>query len=111
VCPECRRASNWFITAYLHVFIGNTNSHPLVQFKETKNKWDLLAKEVVRAQISSYWAHRRLEVPEIKWVQTNNYNSIHSWMCIIGNFNDNIAGVNRSMLVFTPVLFGDKGEY
>ena len=36
-------------------------------------EWDLLAREVVGAQLSSYWAHRRLEVPEIKWVQTNNY--------------------------------------
>jgi len=23
--------------------------------------------------ISSYWAHGQLEVPEIKWVRTNNY--------------------------------------
>ena len=38
-----------------------------------QNKWDLLAREVVGALISSYWAHGRLEVPEIKWVRTNNY--------------------------------------
>jgi len=60
--------------ACLCTFIGNTNRNPLVQFKETKNKWDLLAREVVVwAQISSYWAHGWLEVPEIKWVRTNNY--------------------------------------
>ena len=34
---------------------------------------DLLAREVVGALISSYWAHGRLEVPEIKWIRTNNY--------------------------------------
>ena len=34
-----------------------------------RNKWDLLAR-VVGAQISSYWAHGQLEVPEIKWVRT-----------------------------------------
>jgi len=33
-----------------------------------QNKRDLLAREVVGALISSYWAHKRLEVPEIKWV-------------------------------------------
>jgi len=30
-------------------------------------------REVVGALISSYWANGRLEVPEIKWVRTNNY--------------------------------------
>ena len=44
-----------------------------IQFKETENKQDLLAREVVGAQISFYWAYGRLEVPEIMWVQTNNY--------------------------------------
>jgi len=29
--------------------------------------------EVVGAQISSYWAHGWLEVPELKWVQTSDY--------------------------------------
>jgi len=43
-----------------------------------ENKWDLLVREVVGAQISPYWAHGRLEVPEMKWVRTNNTNSIHS---------------------------------
>jgi len=38
-----------------------------------ENKWDLLKREVVGAQLAPYWAHGRLEVPEIKWVQTNNY--------------------------------------
>ena len=28
---------------------------------------------VVEAQLSPYWAHGQLEVPEIKWVLTNNY--------------------------------------
>ena len=36
--------------------------------QEIKMKQDLLAREVVGAHISSYWAHGRLEVPEIKWV-------------------------------------------
>jgi len=51
--------------ACLHVFIRNKNCNPLVQFKETENKQNLLAREVVGAQISSYWAHGRLET---KWV-------------------------------------------
>jgi len=55
VRPECRRASDWFMIACLHMFIGNTNHNPLVQFKETENKRDLLAREVVGAQISSYF--------------------------------------------------------
>jgi len=54
-------------------FLWNTNRKPLVQFKETEKKQDLLAREVVGAQISFYWAYRWLEVPEIMWVQTNNY--------------------------------------
>jgi len=32
---------------------------------QTENKRDLLAREVVGELISSYWAHGRLEVPEI----------------------------------------------
>ena len=57
------------------MFIGNTNrNYPLVFLvQKTKNKWDLLAREVVGAQISSYWTHEWPEVPEIKWVQANNY--------------------------------------
>jgi len=54
--------------ACLCAFIGNTNRNPLVQFKETENKQDLLAREVVGAQISFYWAYGWLEVPEIVWV-------------------------------------------
>jgi len=42
-----------------------------------QNKWDLLAREVVGTLISSYGAHGRLEVPEIKWVLIIT-NSIHS---------------------------------
>jgi len=38
-----------------------------------ENKRDLLAKEVVEVQLSPNWADGRLDVPEIKWVQTNNY--------------------------------------
>jgi len=40
----------------LRAFIGYTSRNLLVQFKDTENKWDLLAREVVGAQISSYWA-------------------------------------------------------
>ena len=50
---------------------GNTNHNPLVQFKETESKRDLPAREVVGAQISSYWAHGRLEVPV--GMNYNNY--------------------------------------
>ena len=50
--------------ACICMFAGNTNHKPLVQFKETENKWDLLAREVVRAQLSPHWAHGRLEVPK-----------------------------------------------
>jgi len=64
--PECRRTSNRFMIACLCVFIGNITRNPLIQFKETENKQDLLVREVVGALISSYWAHRWLEVPEIK---------------------------------------------
>ena len=59
--------------ACLCAFIGNTNRNPLVLFKETENRRNLLARDVVGALISSYWAHGRLEVPEKKWVRTNNY--------------------------------------
>jgi len=75
--PECRHASDWFMIACLCAFIGNTNPNPLVQFKETENKQDLLAREVAGALISSHWAHKWLEVPEIKWIRTIT-NSIHS---------------------------------
>jgi len=79
VHPDCRRTSDWFMIACLRAFTGNTNRNPLVQFKENENKQDLLAREVAGAQISSYLAHRQLEVPEIKWVWTNNYKfrSVH----------------------------------
>ena len=73
LCPECRCASDGFMIACQCAFIGNTNRKPLVQFKESENKQDLLVREVVRAQISFYWAHGWLEVPEIMWVWTNNY--------------------------------------
>ena len=33
-----------------------------------ENKRNLLVREVDGAQLSPYWANRRLEVPEIKWV-------------------------------------------
>jgi len=54
--------------ACLCTFIGNTNCNLLVKLKETENKRDLLARDVVGALIRSYWAHGRLEVPENKWV-------------------------------------------
>ena len=54
-----------FMIACLCAFIGNTNRNPLVLFKETENRRDLLARDVVGALISSYWAHGQLEVPEI----------------------------------------------
>ena len=61
-----------FMIACLCALIGNTNRNPLVQLKETKNKQDVLARDVVGARISSYWAHGR-QGPAIKWVRTNNY--------------------------------------
>jgi len=61
VYPEYRHTSDWFMIACLRVLIGNTNCNLLVQFKETKNKEDLLAREVVGAQSSSYRAHGWLE--------------------------------------------------
>ena len=57
VHPECKCASDWFMIACLHAFIGNTNRNLLVQFKEVENKRDLLAREVVGPQLSPYWAH------------------------------------------------------
>ena len=64
--PDCRCVSDWFVIACSRAFIGSTNRKQLVQSKETENKWDLLARSVVGTQISSYWAQRGLEVPEIK---------------------------------------------
>ena len=58
VRPEYRCTSDWFMIACLGVFIGNTNRNPPVQFKETKNKQDLLAREVFGAQICSYLGPR-----------------------------------------------------
>jgi len=60
MCPECRHTSDCFVIACLHTFIGNTNCNPLVQVKEAENKQDLLVREVVGGQISSYWAHGQL---------------------------------------------------
>ena len=68
---------NWFMIACQRAFIRNTNCKPLVQFNETENKQDLLAREVVGAQISFYWAYGRLEVPDKMWVRIIT-NSIHS---------------------------------
>jgi len=53
--PECRCASDWFMIACLRAFIGNTNRNLLVQFKETENKWDLLAREVVEHRLAVNW--------------------------------------------------------
>jgi len=66
VRPECRHASDCLMIACLRTFIGNTNHKLLVQSKKTKNRWDLLVREVVGAQISSCLSHGQLEVPEIK---------------------------------------------
>ena len=38
--------------ACLRAFIGNTNRNLLVQFKETENKGDLLAREVVEHRLA-----------------------------------------------------------
>ena len=35
----------------------------------------------------------------------------YQWMRVSGTFGDNIAGVDSSMLVFNPVMFGDEGDY
>jgi len=49
---ECRCTSDWFVIACLRVFIGNANCNSLVQFKETENKQDLLAREVVEHKLT-----------------------------------------------------------
>ena len=90
--------------ACLCAFIGNTNRNPLVQFKETENKRDLLAREVVGALISSYWAHGWLEVPEIKWVQTNNY-KFHTFRSV--HFDPSQSP--RPSFHFPRVWFRDSG--
>ena len=53
---------------------------------------DLLAREVIGALISSYWAHGRLEVPEIKWVRTNNY-EFHTFRSV--HFDPNLPPIFR----------------
>ena len=35
----------------------------------------------------------------------------YQWMRVGGAFGENVAGVDSSVLVFTPVRFGDEGEY
>jgi len=35
----------------------------------------------------------------------------YQWMRVGGMFGENVVGVNRSMLVFDPVVFGDEGDY
>jgi len=45
-------------------------------------------REVVGALINSYWAHGQLEVPEIKWVQTNNY-KFHTFCSV--HFNPSLS--------------------
>ena len=86
VRPECRHASDWFTIACLCAFIGNTSRNLLVQFKETKNKQDLLVRVVVGAQISSYWANRMARIPEMKWVRSNN-NKFHTFRSVHFHFS------------------------
>ena len=35
----------------------------------------------------------------------------YQWMRVSGTFGENVAGVDNNVLVFTPVRFGDAGEY
>ena len=79
-------------------FIGNTNCKPLVQ---TENKQDLLAG-VVRAQISLYWAYGRLEITEIMWVRTNNY-EFHTFRSVILP----LQPISQTLL---PILRGSGSE-
>jgi len=37
--------------------------------------------------------------------------SQYQWMRVGGMFSDNVVGVNSSLLVFNPVIFGDEGDY
>ena len=46
---------------------------PICIYWYSSRRWKIVARVVVGAQLSSYWANRWLEVPEIKWVWTNNY--------------------------------------
>jgi len=42
-----------------------------------EKKWDLLVREVVRAQLSPYWAHRWLEVPEANIYKFHTFWLLH----------------------------------
>jgi len=35
----------------------------------------------------------------------------YQWMRVGGMFSENVAGVDSSLLVFNPVIFGDEGDY
>jgi len=35
----------------------------------------------------------------------------YQWMHVGGTFGENVVGVNSSLLVFNPVIFGDEGDY
>ena len=59
--------------AYARLVEIQTATRLVYILKEIENKRNLLAREVAGALISSYRAHGRLEVPEIKWARTNNY--------------------------------------
>ena len=84
VCPEWRRASDWFMIAFLCECIGNTSRNPLVLFKEMKNSgicwWEKLLEHNTTAHIGltdSYIQH--VKVPEIKsGCKLIITNSIHS---------------------------------
>ena len=36
---------------------------------------------------------------------------LYRWVRVSGTFRGNVVGVNSSILVFSPVIFGDEGEY
>ena len=75
-----RRASDWFMIAFLCV-LGKLQHATRVQ---GDRKWrELLVKKVAGVQHSSYWAHG---LPEIKWVRSNNYKfSIFNLKVLIQN--------------------------
>jgi len=66
VCPECRHTSGWFIIATR--ICWKYKPQPASTVRGNRNKQDLPVREVIGAQISCYWAHKWLEVPEVKWV-------------------------------------------
>ena len=35
----------------------------------------------------------------------------YQWMRVNGTFGENVVGINSSLLVFNPIMFGDEGDY